>query len=378
MIVRQFLQWVRSASAAERAEATTALARAYLYSDLSTDDRIAAEGAMVMLLDDRSSLVRRALAETLADKAEAPPAIIVSLANDLPDIAALVLRRSPLLLDADLVDIVAAGEAVSQGAIAGRHDLPCAVAAAIAEVGTAIACLILVENASADIAPFSLDRIVARHGHLAAMREAILARADVPPQTHHMLVVQLSTTLADFVAGKNWLDHDRASRIAQDACEKATVTLAGRTHHSEVRPLIGHLRETGQLTAGLILRAFLSGNITLFEEALAELSGMPLARVAGLVHDQCGTGFRALYERASLPASAYPAFSAAREAMNEGGFAAEPGGATRLKRRMVERVLTACETNVVGEIEPLLTLLRRFATEATREEARSFCEELAA
>ncbi|HZD90820.1 MAG TPA: hypothetical protein VE224_12010 [Pseudolabrys sp.] len=39
MIVRQFLQWVRSAPAGERAEATSALARAYLHSDLSPDDR---------------------------------------------------------------------------------------------------------------------------------------------------------------------------------------------------------------------------------------------------------------------------------------------------------------------------------------------------
>ena len=66
MIVRQFLHWVRQAPAGERAEATSALARAYLYSDLSSDDRAAAEGAMIMLLDDPSPLVRRALAEALA------------------------------------------------------------------------------------------------------------------------------------------------------------------------------------------------------------------------------------------------------------------------------------------------------------------------
>ena len=43
---------------------------------------------------------------------------------------------------------------------------------------------------------------------------------------------------------------------------------------------------------------------------------------------------------------------------------------------MVERVLTRCEEEDIGEIEPLLTLLRRFATEAAREEARLFCDEL--
>ena len=63
MIVRQFLHWVRTAPPGERAEATSALARAYLFSDLGPDDRSAAEGAMIMLLDDASPLVRQALAE---------------------------------------------------------------------------------------------------------------------------------------------------------------------------------------------------------------------------------------------------------------------------------------------------------------------------
>ena len=60
------------------------------------------------------------------------------------------------------------------------------------------------------------------------------------------------------------------------------------------------------------------------------------------------------------------------------GFLCEPGGAARLKRRMIERVLTRCEDADLGELAPLLTLLRRFATEAAREEARLFCDELVA
>jgi hypothetical protein len=45
---------------------------------------------------------------------------------------------------------------------------------------------------------------------------------------------------------------------------------------------------------------------------------------------------------------------------------------------MVERVLTRCAEETLGDIEPLLTLLRRFAAEAAREEARMFCDELVA
>jgi hypothetical protein len=42
---------------------------------------------------------------------------------------------------------------------------------------------------------------------------------------------------------------------------------------------------------------------------------------------------------------------------------------------MVERVLTHCEIDREAA-EPLLILLRRFATESARDEARTFCEEL--
>lgn len=378
MIVRQFLQWIRTAPAAERAEATSALARCYLYSDLSPDDRAASEGALIMLLDDPSPLVRVALAQVLAFSEFSPLAVILGLAGDQPEVAKWVLEHSPLLVDADLVDAVATGHPLAQAAIASRTNLPASVAAAIAEVGAAEACLVLIENPGAQIAVFSLDRIVVRHGHLAAIREAMLIRDDLPAPTRQALVAKLSETLAGFVTARHWLDEGRAHRIAKEACEKATVTLAAVSPDGEIQSLIGHLRESGQLNAGIVLRALLSGNVDLFERTLAELSGLPLARVSALVHDRRGTGFRALYEKAGLPASAYPAFREAIEAFKEGGFIDSPGGAVRLRRRMVERVLTRCADEDVEDIELLMTLLRRFAAEAARDEARMFCAEIAA
>jgi uncharacterized protein (DUF2336 family) len=115
----------------------------------------------------------------------------------------------------------------------------------------------------------------------------------------------------------------------------------------------------------------------LFEEALADLADMPVARVSGLIHDRGSAGLLALFDKAGLPRSVYPALKGAIEAMREGGFAGEPGDVARLKRRMIERVLTGCEEQDLGELEPLLTLLRRYATEAAREEARLFCDDLA-
>ena len=376
MIVRPFLDGIRSASATQRAEATSALASAYLHSDLSTDDVRAAEGAMLMLLDDPSPLVRRALAEALAASPNAPPAVVLALAADQPQIASLVLAASPLFVDADLVDAVATGAEAVQAAIASRAELPRSVAGAIAEVGAANACLALVQNPAADIAPVSIDRIVARLGDVAALREALLARYDITPSTRLALVAKVSESLVDFVARRRWLNAERARLVAREACEKATVTVAAETPTVEVRPLVRHLRASGQLTAGLILRAFLSGNVTLFEEALAELSEMPTKRVSTVIHYGGAASLRALFDRAGLPPSTYSAFKQAIEAMREGDLTSEPGGSARLKRRMIERVLTGCENEALDELAPLLTLLRRFATEAAREEARQLRDDM--
>ena len=378
MIVRQFLQWIRHAPPGERAEATSALARAYLHSDLSPDDLAAAEGAMIMLLDDPSPLVRRALSEVFASSQKAPRIVVNALAADQPEIAVPLLARSPLLLEDDLVDLIATGHPESQMAIAGRAMLPRSLAAAIAEVGSAQACLALLENPDADIAPFSIDRIVERFGHLSAIRETLVGRDDLPMATRQALLSKLSQTLAGFVAGRQWMGTEHAEHAAREACEKATVALAAETPYEEVGHLVQHLRQSGQLTAGMILRALLSGNVVLFEEALAELSGVPIDRVTGYIHDKNISGLNALYRKAGLPDAAYPAFRAAIAAMREGALIGEHGEVARLKRRLVEHVLSACAAERGQDMASLLALLRRFAVEAAREEARSFCDDLVA
>ena len=377
MIVRQFISWIKTAPAGERAEATRAMARAWLISDLSEDDRAAAEGALLMLLDDPSPLVRRAMAEVFARSQEAPAAIVQALALDQPSVALPILEHSPLLIDADLVDIAATGNSETQCAIARRVNLPASVCAAIAEVGSAAAALELIENAYAELAPFSWDRIVERHGHLAAIRESMLVLEDLPAATRAALVAKLSDTLAQFVVAKNWLSADRAERVAGEARDRSTVNIAASSRGDDMRGLIAHLRATSQLTAGLILRALLSGNLELFETALAELSGLPRARVSSLLLDRGEASLVALLRRAGLPELTFAAFRAALDVVHETGFIDTLAGAARLRRRMVERVLTQCEVDQ-NAASPLLILLRRFATESAREEARLFCEELAA
>ena len=226
--------------------------------------------------------------------------------------------------------------------------MPAPVCAAIAEVGSAAAALELIENPHAELAPFSWDRIVERHGHLAAIRESMLVLEDLPAATRMALVAKLSDTLAQFVVARNWLSAERAERAVGEAMDRSIVVVAARSRDDDMRGLMRHLRITGQLTAGLILRSLLSGNSELFHHALVELTDLPSARVAALLHD----GARRQPERAAearRPAGIHPS----RLPRRAGG---DPGN--RL-RRFQRRRFGAAAANGRAGADPLRNRRRR-------------------
>ena len=378
MIIRQFLQWARTACAADRAEGAGALARAFLYSDLSAQDRSAAETALTSLVDDPSPLVRRSLAEALASAADAPPHIISALANDQSGVSALVLGRSPLLGEAELVDCAAVGDAYAQAAIALRPGLTAPVAAALAEVGQREAVIALAVNTAADVPEFSLRRMIERFGADGEMREALLSRPDLSAVLRHDLVSATARALSDFVTGCNWMAPERAARMAREAREKAALTIAAASPQEGPEALVRQLRASGALTAGFALRCLLSGHEELFEAILADLSGLPAARVSGFARQPRGAGFTALYRKAQMPPALLPAFQAALEAAQEFGFAPDAAASARLSRQMIERVLTACADIRSPQISRLVALLRRYDAEAALEDAREDTEAMSA
>src|SRR5262249_58426351 len=125
------------------------------------------------------------VAEGLARDETSPRVVVHALAADQPDVALPVLTCSPLLLEDDLVDLIATGRSDVQVAIASRPYLPRSLAAAVAEVAGPEACLELLENPDADIAPFSMDRIIERFGHHAPIRQTILPPDDLSMAIRH-------------------------------------------------------------------------------------------------------------------------------------------------------------------------------------------------
>ncbi len=373
VIVRRFLLWVRTAPPADRAEAVGALAKAYLHSPLSASDRWEAETALTAMLDDRSVVVRRAMAEVFAGAPDAPRHIVIALAGDQYEVAAPILAGSPVLLDCDLVDCAALGDARVQAVVAGRARVSVAVSAALVEIGTADALERLARNPGAEIAEAGLFRIVERYGDRSALREALLSRPDLPAEVSQAIAAALATTLEAMAKQCNWLSPERSGRLIREARERTTVALSARSR-SEVARFVAYLRRSGQLTPALILRAILSREVAFATASFADLAQVSVKRATAILSDRRGGGFRALYAKAELPEGLRPAFEAAVGALrNESETDALP----QLSRRMIEQVLTACQRLPEGEAGRLVGLLRRFEMEAARDEARRIAGGLA-
>jgi uncharacterized protein (DUF2336 family) len=371
-IVRRFLAWAQSADADARAEAASALARAYLFSDLTAPMRAEATLAMTALIDDSSVLVRRALAEALCRAREAPRALILALAADEPEAASPVLQHSPVLTDADLVDCIATGDAEAQTALALRPNLPPRAKAALAELGRRDAVLALIGNLEIDCPAGLLGRILDRFGDDAAVRDRLLERPALPAAIRARIAVAAAKDLA--VEASLWMAPARAERVAREARDQAICTIAFSCPPDEREDLTRALRGAGSLTPALLLRSLLGGERVLFAQALAELSGLPLPRVAAFILEPQGEGFAALARRAGLKAGVTPAFRAALAAIKT--HIGAPGDA--LKLPLVQKVIDACERRDDPALTKVRALLWRFAAEAARAEAADFAREASA
>lgn len=371
MVVGHFLKWIGTARVAERAAAANALARAYVERDLPFEDRCAAEAALTLLLDDPSAKVRLAMAEALSMSHHAPIQIIAALASDQPEVAAFVLARSPLLTDADLIDRVAAGSKATQKLVAGRPVVSMALAAVIAEIGEAEACVELIANSGAAIATLSFRRMAERHGHLPSVREAMIADPRLPADCRHMLLVKLGDALkqAPLVAA---LMGSRADRVMRDACVKASLTVIEKTRAEEHGALIEHLRLRGDLTSSFIIRAIAHGKVDFFGSAMVALTGQAEHRVRALLSGGHDGALSALFRSAGLAASTHAVILRALKIWREVANGKRVAGAQEVTWLMLK------ELGGQGATGDLAGLLKSIHLDALRENARGHALAIAA
>ena len=372
MVVSHFLKWVNTAKANERAAAAAALARAYVNHDLPFEDRCAAEAALTLLLDDPSVKVRKTMAEALALSRHAPLHVVSALASDQPEVASVVLARSPLLTDADLIERVLSGQKAIQQIIADRPAVSMELSAALAEAGEAEACRALVANEGAEIAALSFRRMAERLGHNGALREALIADRRLPADCRHMLLVKLGEALKGAPLVVALMGTSRAERVLRDACIKASLTLIDGTGAADHAALITHLRVRGDLTASFIIRALAHGKVDFFGSVLVALAGQSGERVRSLLAAGSDVALSAVFRKAGLSEAVHGILIRALKMWREVANGKRVAGAQEVSWLMLQ------ELGGQAAEGDLATLLKSIHLDALRENAREHALAIAA
>lgn len=366
MIARPYLsdadirRLVKGADADERAAAAHKLCKAVEARAVSADERAAAEGVIRVLAADAAELVRRALAVTLRTSDLIPHDVALRLARDVDAVALPIISGSPVLTDEDLVEIVRHGTAVGQLAVAQRETLSkpvtCALSVFAAEEALAAACA----NDNAVFAEASLHRAIDRFPHSDAVKGAIAYRKVVPLALAERLISLVSEAVRRHLVEHHDLKVETALKLSRAARERATVDLLDQAAVAgDFAGLAAQLNRCGRLNASMLLRAAARGQIEFLEHGLAELAGVAHERTWLMVHDAGPLGFRAIYERAGLPARLFASFRAALEAWRS--VRAEDLSPDRetLQARVLERFLTSQPFASREDIDYLMEKLDR-------------------
>lgn len=375
MIIKAFLRWTETATASDRAKAARALAKAFLRSPPTDAQHRAAVHAMIHLLDDPSALVREALAEVLASSSMAPRAVILALSEDQPDVACHVLTFSPVLTDADLVDLCGRGSAMTRGLIAARPNLSRTVAAAIAEVGDLGEVLILLDNPSAHVSRYSLRRLAERFGREASVRNLLLAHEALPAEARDLLIGHVSAILAQSDLVRSTMSPSRIAHVTREASDLAALTLAATTAGEDLPLLVEHLARAQRLTPAFLMHALCSGRIEFFAAAMTYLTGLEERRVRSLMATARHHAVRALYESAGLDRDICTVFAEATLLWRDLSHRSGKQGDDSICAALIQKFQRNPHRQTA--IDDLLDLVESLQHGEERQMARSFASEAA-
>ncbi len=332
---------IKSDAEDERAAAAHKLCRSIDRMALDDADRAAAQKILSVLANDAAELVRRALAVTLKASDLMPREVARRLVADVDSVALPIITCSPAFTDDDLIEIVRAGSAVRQNAVASRDRVPRDVATVLAAEGCRSAVRALAANDNADLSEDALGVVIDRFGQASEIISAIAYRQVLPLSVTERLVALASDAVREHLVTRHAVAPETAIQFAQFTRERVTIDLVDQARVSNDLPaFVAGLNARKVLNASLLLRALARGQMALFEHALAELTGTPHHRAWLMVHDAGPLGLKAIYDRAGLPPRLFQAFRAGvdtwRALQAEGGDVASEA----FRQRMLERFLS--------------------------------------
>jgi uncharacterized protein (DUF2336 family) len=284
-----------------------------LFPELSGDQRVAVQAAVVEILEtlarDQVRRVRAILADALKSVPNAPAHVIGWLARDRAiEVAAPILEFSPLLADDDLVAVIAdAPIPGALSAIARRGSVSTRIADAIVAAEDREAVTELLANPSAQIREETLDRLIERSRDIAEWQPPLVRRPQLPANAAAKLASFVAESLLAVLRARG--DLDRQTLAAVEKAVSARLDLPGaaagkRRSDAPAAPAGADraraLKECGALDEKALAEALGDGDQACVAEGLALLAGVSGATIARIRAARSAKGMTALAWKAGM------------------------------------------------------------------------------
>lgn len=330
-------------SASVRAEVADKLAREIDSTSLTATELSLAHDIVRLMARDVELAVRRSLSESLRRARHLPHDVAVRLANDVEAVALPILSDSPVLTDADLMEIVHQGSSEKQQAVAARESVSEQVADALTTSGSEAAVGNLMANAGARIGEASLRTAIDRFAGSARVKASMVHRANLPAAIAERLVVMVSDNLQSYLVRHHELPLSLATDLVLQSRDRATLHFSLGSSEQELERLVRQMHRNQRLTPLLVLRALCLGDLPFFEMAMAIMAHIPVDNARILIHDAGLKGLTSLYEKAGMPPRLLPAVRVAVDVVRGTEFDGGERDRERYRSRVITRILTQFE-----------------------------------
>jgi uncharacterized protein (DUF2336 family) len=231
------------------------------------------------LARDQLPRVRQILAEEIKSLDCVPKHVIRKLARDVEKVAAPVLEFSPLLSDADLIDIITTAHANhALKAIARRRPLSADVSEAVAAALDVPAVAALLENADARIRAQTLEKIAENAEHVTAWHRPFVFRNDLSQRAIRRIAGFVSAALIEALSSRNNLDETTRRHLAramQTRLAQAEDIDKSPTAAAKALSDVEKRFKKGKLNDEFVERAAEAGSREVVTLSLALLAGIP-------------------------------------------------------------------------------------------------------
>ncbi|MEE8544595.1 MAG: DUF2336 domain-containing protein [Alphaproteobacteria bacterium] len=253
-----------------------------------------------ILAQDQLPRVRQILAEELKHSSGAPRHVIQRLARDIElVVAAPILEYSPLLSDADLLEIIESDPVQGAlNAISRRQGVGTSVADAIVESYDEAAVAGLLANPSAQIREETLDRIIDRAPDVEPWHEPLARWPELSVRAMRRIAGFVASSLVNVLIEEHELDEATAAELTRAVRRRLNEDDEAGAGDGGERARRAF--EEGTLDDELICRELDEGGRDFVKQGLALKAELPLSVVARILGSGSAKAVTALAWRAGL------------------------------------------------------------------------------